>query len=309
MDEHNGDIRSAPTTKHMGSGDNTSFSWTIVGLAVIAVLLLITTGVLGYAYLYERAEADRLVIDRDYYARIHTNTQENVEQQKAVIELKNDQIESSINRITELQRSLRQAQNAAADAEKEAEEARQSIAIIAQANEEGKDVTPSYYKNYYPVQYRYGSYQKVAQSFVLDEGLTIHGIRVEPSFGIGGDIRLSLYRLSEDPEARNVEDIQANDMVATALTAAFDIVKQQPIVFRFEGDVDLVAGQEYIFVVETSDTTTQTSIAFADTSIDAGRGDMYVYTRLVGGNGQLLDSSHSWQKRAGQDIVYALVQQ
>lgn len=156
--------------------------------------------------------------------------------------------------------------------------------------------------NYFPVQYMTNSkqIQKVAQTFTLDEDKIIESVELKASFGVGDNIKLSIY------EAGNVSDLTKGTLVGSGLFPATDIVKEIPFKVILDKPVQIKANKEYSIVIEPSDNLTQTAIAFSERDI-LDNGKMYKYTRLIGGNGEIIDEQHSWQPINNQDLLYSLV--
>jgi hypothetical protein len=159
---------------------------------------------------------------------------------------------------------------------------------------------PPYFTNYFPVQYRFERYQKVGQSFRVVSPQTISGIVLKASYGVGNDIYVNLYQLDEFLQ------VNSSSPIATGEYKATDIVKEKDFEVDFNAPVTLESGVNYGFVVETRDKMTQTAIAFAEADINE-TGRMYKYTRLIGGNGEILDSEHSWQPANSSDVIFRWV--
>jgi hypothetical protein len=158
---------------------------------------------------------------------------------------------------------------------------------------------PSYFTNYLPVKYLQGKSQELGQSFRLSTPQNISGITLKGSYGAGNKIKVSLFELAD------AANLRSGKMIAEGSFIASNIEKEKDFSVPFISPVTLNANQDYAFVVSSVDNKTEADIAFAESDIDQA-GKMYVYTRLSGGNGEILDANHSWQSRHGQDVLYRL---
>jgi hypothetical protein len=153
--------------------------------------------------------------------------------------------------------------------------------------------------NYALVQFnRYSQQQqKIAQTFRLSEGKIISNLILRSSFGVGNNIKIVLY---EFVDAKNLE---AGPILASATFPAFDLAREQEFRVNFQQQISLEANTDYVFVVETIDQVTETGIAFATRDVES-TGRMYMFTRLIGANGHILDNNHWWQPRHSHDILF-----
>jgi len=157
--------------------------------------------------------------------------------------------------------------------------------------------------NYYPVQYSTytNQQQEVAQTFTLDKDETIQAVTLQASFGVGGAIKLNIY------EAGNVTDLTDGKLVGGGSYMASNIIKETPFEVILDKPIQLQANKQYSLVISSSDQKTQTAIEFSENDV-IKNGKMYEYSRLVGGNGQILNQKHSWQPINNQDLIYTFKQ-
>lgn len=153
--------------------------------------------------------------------------------------------------------------------------------------------------NHYPVKYILDQSQEVAQSFQVESTATISGIRVTPAYGVGSRINLSLYELV------NSDNLRAGTLIANSFIDPDLIHDGQPYDIAFESET-LYPDTDYVFILDADDNKSETMIKIAYADIDPS-GKMFVYSRLIGGNGNILDSNHSWQPKNDQDIIYELI--
>ena len=156
--------------------------------------------------------------------------------------------------------------------------------------------------NYFPIQWLSYSnqYQKVAQSFTLDKSLTTQKIKLKASFAVGSLITLGIF------ESGNVEDFIDGKLVSSGSIQAQKIVKEEVFEILLDKPAQLDAFKNYVFVVWVEDANTQTAIAFSEANI-IENGIMFTYTRLIGGNGEILNDDHTWQPWNSQDVLYEFV--
>lgn len=160
---------------------------------------------------------------------------------------------------------------------------------------------PPYFTNYFPVKYRLGISQEVGQSFRLDSSKSVSGIALKGSYGVGyGAIKVSLFELL------NEYDLRAGKKVAEGSFVANSIRKEEEFNVSFTSPVTLNTNQDYVFIVSSENNQTEAGIAFTESDIDK-IGKMHEYTILSGGNGEILNSNHSWQPRNSYDVVYRLI--
>ena len=158
---------------------------------------------------------------------------------------------------------------------------------------------PPYFTNYYPVKYLFNMPQMLGQSFILDEDITVNGLELIGSYGVGDKVTVTLYKLDKEP-------FHLNDKVVQGSYNAQDIVKEKSFSVPFGKKVELEANIDYIFILEATNAQTQAGIAFAEADIEEN-GKMWSYTRLIGGNGEILDTNHSWQPRNSHDVIYKFI--
>ena len=186
---------------------------------------------------------------------------------------------------------------------RENKELRSELAVVKEQLEtiESPDetATPDVKINYYPV--KYNSYskeqQRVAQTFRLGDDRIISSLILRASFGVGNDLKIALY---EFVDAKNLE---AGPMLALTTFPATEVVIEPEFKVEFKQQIRLEADMDYVFVVESKDQLTQAGIAYSEGDVDQ-TSSMYVFTRLIGGNGKILDNKHSWQPKYTQDILY-----
>ena len=159
---------------------------------------------------------------------------------------------------------------------------------------------PTAETNYYQV--KYNSYsqqqQKIAQTFTLDESKTISNLVLKSSFGVGSKLKITLR------DFKSNKDIETGAVQASATYPTSSLDKEKEFIVSFGEDIILNTGR-YVFIIEAFNRKTQAGIAYWAEDVDT-TGKMYVYTRLIGGNGQILDNNHSWQPKNNQDIFYKL---
>jgi len=158
---------------------------------------------------------------------------------------------------------------------------------------------PSYFTNYFPVKFISWQSQKLGQSFQLNDERTISKLILKGSFGVGGDLIITIHELI-GPEA-----VELSSPIGSGTFAATDIIKEKEFIVEFEEPIILEAETKYMFVVEVENRKTQAGIGFAEADIYEN-GKMYRYTPLYGGNGELLDPRHSWQPRNSYDVIFRL---
>lgn len=186
---------------------------------------------------------------------------------------------------------------------KENKELKSELAVVKEKlktmEKPNKTVTPNVRTNYYPVKYNKFSneQQKVAQTFRLGEDKVISSLILRASFGVGNDLEVTLYGFVD---AKNLE---VGPVLVSATLPATEVVREPEFKVDFRQQVRLGADTDYVFVVESKDQFTQTGIAYSEGDVD-GTGSMYVFTRLIGGNGEILDNRHSWQPKYSQDVFY-----
>jgi len=93
-------------------------------------------------------------------------------------------------------------------------------------------------------------------------------------------------------------------LVAFGKIDASKIVKEQVFDVILDKPVQLETNREYALVISVNDNSTQTAIAFSESDIFSN-GKMHKFTRVVGGNGEIIDNNHSWQPENSQDIPYS----
>ena len=160
---------------------------------------------------------------------------------------------------------------------------------------------PPYFTNYLPVKYLFEKPQKLGQSFHQSGDLKLGSIRFKGSFGVGGDVVLRVYELN-DPKT-----VDLTNPVAEGTFPAGDIVKEKSFDVGLNTSVTLVTDKDYFFSLEPVSKDTQAGIAFAEKNIVDG-GKMYIYTRMIGGNGEIVDPNHSWQSKNNYDVVFTLLE-
>ncbi len=167
--------------------------------------------------------------------------------------------------------------------------------------EKNVDSTLQKVDNYLPVQYNTFSsqYQKVAQTFRAAQTQKVYSFVMTPSFGTGNDLKITLRKWSIN------QPFETGELVFEK-HVSLSFVKPEKeffIALDMNVPVELVGNQTYVLVIEPNDKTTQTGVGFSDANPDE-TGDFYTFTRLVGGNGEILDSQHTWQLKSGSDMVF-----
>lgn len=159
---------------------------------------------------------------------------------------------------------------------------------------------PPYFTNYLPVKYLNTDYQKAAQVFQLTSSQNVSGIRLQSSYGTG-NLTLSLYEVSPGSP-----QIESSTLLTQKQFPGTLVVKEKQFDVLFNSPLVLEAGRSYALVLEADDQKSEIDISFteADTN-DAG--EMYIFSRTIGGNGEILDPNFSWQPRHDQDLVYELL--
>lgn len=159
---------------------------------------------------------------------------------------------------------------------------------------------PPHYVNYFPVRYRFGKSQELGQSFRLTTPKNVSGITLKGSFGIGKNVSLTLMELT------NPLSLNTGKKLAYGVFTADSIVKEKAFDVLFSSPVVLAADKDYVFIVNAEDKLAQAGIAYAESDIDK-TGNMYEYTSITGGNGEILSENHSWEPKNSYDVVYNLI--
>lgn len=158
---------------------------------------------------------------------------------------------------------------------------------------------PPYFTNYLPVKFRFGRSQKAGQMFLQEKPQTISTVILQGSYGVGGSIIVSIFEI---PDVNNIGD---GISLTTSKFPVDRIKKTQKFEMLFDKAVDLEGGKSYLLTVESENDTTDAGVAFAEADI-VSNGRMYIYSRLIGGNGEIIDEEHSWQPKDNFDLIYTL---
>lgn len=152
--------------------------------------------------------------------------------------------------------------------------------------------------NYYPVQFNTFSnqYQKIAQTFQIDGTKTSNTIELTASYAVGNDINLSIYRWVENTPFESGTLLLKTHFPSSSIPAneTFWVTFPQPIT---------LTPNTYVMIFSAGDEVSQTSLKFSKGNPDPN-GQMYIFTRIIGANGEILDAVHSWQIQANADLVY-----
>lgn len=165
---------------------------------------------------------------------------------------------------------------------------------------------PSNLINYFPIKYLVhdsvggiGDFQKVGQTFILSESRVVNRVILKGSDGVGDGGILQIYR-TPDPRLR-----VSTPLLATGSFIPEDITKESEFNVLLDTPVELEANLHYFFVVEITESAEEAGIGFVEEDIYEG-GEMYQYTRTIGGNGAVINSSHSWQPMNTYDLIFEL---
>lgn len=155
--------------------------------------------------------------------------------------------------------------------------------------------------NYFPVQYQTTSsqYQKVAQAFKPNKSAEVSKVTLRASFGVGNEIQVDLR---EAPDSKNLDQ---GSLLARGKFAGGDIVNEKEFDVTFDKKVGIKSDTVYAIIIATTDKETQTAVAFSEGKDTSACGKMHVYTRLIGGNGEILNNEHSWQSKNNGDLAIA----
>lgn len=154
-----------------------------------------------------------------------------------------------------------------------------------------------YFTNYMPVKYRYGNYQKVGQTFMLDQRTVVNLVELQGSYGLGEIANLYIVETS-DPDDDNLDNI-----IASGEFVPEDIIKEEKFNVILDRPVELDPFVTYFLWIEVPDERTEANIGFVEANI-YDEGKMYLFTRLTGGNGGISDPNHSWQPRNSNDLIF-----
>ncbi|OGM25455.1 hypothetical protein A2715_05400 [Candidatus Woesebacteria bacterium RIFCSPHIGHO2_01_FULL_39_32] len=206
--------------------------------------------------------------------------------------------------ISSISESLEQKNQEISETKAEQERLSEEISSLeSQISEYIKKINelenPPYFTNYLPVKFVFDKSQKMGQSFHQEENKRISSIQFKGSFGIGNSLILNIYELN-DPKT-----VELTNMLAAGKFPAADIAKESLFIFPLDRSVQLMGGKDYFITVESEDTLTQAGLAFAEQNI-VDDGKMFVFTRTIGGNGEIIDSNHSWQPRNNYDVIFEL---
>jgi regulator of replication initiation timing len=217
----------------------------------------------------------------------------------------NSGINSTQKRISDLESNISQHQTTISDLQLANDYLKEESNLLQTQNDDylkrlNELENPPYFTNYLPVQYRFGKPQKIGQTFTVTKNTNVAKIALKGSYGVGGNIIISIY---EFPGPQNIKLAAA---IAKGFFPATEIVKGKEFEVTLAKPANLVPGQEYFLVAEPEGTKTQAGIAFAEKDIYPD-GKMYEFTRMIGGNGEILDTNHSWQPKNSYDVVFTLI--
>lgn len=151
----------------------------------------------------------------------------------------------------------------------------------------------------YPILYRENMYQKIAQTISVTTTAKISGVHLRGAAGTGSAGQVTIY---ESPNLGRLNDTQP------LIKQSFDTSKipvNQAFAVQFQKPLELKAGVDYLLVVETTKPDAQAQIAYRSATTTAP-GTMWVYTRKLAENEQVLSADFSWQEIPGYDLFFEL---
>lgn len=151
----------------------------------------------------------------------------------------------------------------------------------------------------YPVMYREGDYQKIAQTIQVTSANSIGSVVLRGVAGEGDDGQVAIY---ESDDFYNLDDEKpiANESFDTGAIPA-----GQPFSVEFSRGVDLEPGKRYILVVETTNRNASADIGYR-TATSTAPGTMWVRSRRLSESGEVLSNEFSWQEMPGYDLFFEL---
>lgn len=159
---------------------------------------------------------------------------------------------------------------------------------------------PPYFTNYLPVKYFFTGYQKAAQVFTLDSPKNVSGIRLQASYGVG-IATVALYEVDSDPDI-----LDASPPLVQKQFSGQMVIKEKPFDVIFPNPVVLESDKKYALIISVNDKNSEINVGFAEADTQKN-GMMYIFSRLIGGNGEILDPKFSWQPRNLRDLIYELI--
>lgn len=151
----------------------------------------------------------------------------------------------------------------------------------------------------YPILYRENTYQKIAQTISVTTTAKISGVHLRGAAGTGSAGQVAIY---ESPNLGRLNDTQP------LVRQSFDTSKipvNQAFAVQFQKPIELKASVGYLLVVETTRQDAQAQIAYRSATTTAP-GTMWVYSRKLSENEQVISADFSWQEIPGFDLFFEL---
>lgn len=152
---------------------------------------------------------------------------------------------------------------------------------------------------YYPVMYHDGNSQKTAQTFQLDQLVSIAGVYLKSNGGLGKKGQVSLYQGDSPANVGGFNRAivqQKFDPSQMPVGGTFTVPFQKP--------VDIKANTSYVVMVEVTDKDSRAHVGYAGDVNPAGT--MWAFARKLNEAGEVIDDKFTWQQLPQNDLTIDL---
>lgn len=153
---------------------------------------------------------------------------------------------------------------------------------------------------YFPVKYLVSDFQKVGQSFFIDEDTKLEKIFLFVHYTVGEKATLKFYELdnrTNNPEEGTLLHEQDIDFFDAPIVDFMEIRLFEPL--------ELKKDTYYSFVISNSNKNNEIGIGKISYKNVFDNGRAWYFTRKIGGNGKIIDSNFSWDQR-NDDLTFKL---